>query len=787
MDFFQIMMLFRMYYFQSLARRNILLPVMVTLVWRLTNVSAMALDPNSFTSLGANPFTVTGTYTINSAANPPVLTRPGLSSINGVVSGGEAVFTFDNISIPTNVIIQPAYNSGALPVAILSKGDWSIANNSEIDFSGSDGVSFDPVSGNAVENGGAAGPGGGGGGGGAGDEENGYGDGGAGSPNGGNGGAGEAMAFPGNGGSVGPSGGGVGGGGGAFGGVGGNATLGYPGGSAYGNLGVNAGGNNYGTTLQGGSGGGGGGYGYGGGGGGGGGAVEIGAIGNVELSGYVYTFGGSGGTQQGGGGAGGGVYVHGSSVSLTGGIGAYGGVGASYGLYDGGGGGGGRVFIYTSTGQLSGGSMGNVNVSGGSGGNYGGSGTATLAGLPRIMVTNTNDSGPGSLRQAISTPEVGTYITFSNNLAGAAILLTIGEVEITNNLIIDASALPGGITINGNYASRIFSILPGAYVTLAGLILTNASSINIGVGGAIFNSGVLTLTDCLVTGNSSDLNYEGGAIFNQGPLTLTGCTFTGNVAGRQGGAIADQGDLCSLQSCTFNGNTASNGSGGAISETLGATLNILHCTFISNNGPGGGGDIFNNGSHLNITNSILAGSTYADIYSVNSSTNTFVGSNIVQVLDNFGTLVGASTILAVNPQLAPLGNYGGPTPTMPPLPGSPAINAATFTTLATDQRGFPRPVGPAADLGAVEWQAPVTNRPVLANASLSAGGANAFSCTFTNRPVADFTVLASTNLALPLTNWTVLGEAMQVASGQYQFSDPQATNFPVRFYDVRSP
>jgi hypothetical protein len=124
---------------------------------------------------------------------------------------------------------------------------------------------------------------------------------------------------------------------------------------------------------------------------------------------------------------------------------------------------------------------------------------------------------------------------------------------------------------------------------------------------------------------------------------------------------------------------------------------------------------------------------------------------------------------------------------MPPLPGSPAINAAPFTTLATDQRGFPRPVGPAADLGAVECQAPVTNRPVLANASLSAGGAKTFQFTFTNPPVADFTVVASTNLALPLTNWTVLGEAMQVTPGQYQFSDPQATNFPVRFYDVRSP
>ena len=61
-----------------------------------------------------------------------------------------------------------------------------------------------------------------------------------------------------------------------------------------------------------------------------------------------------------------------------------------------------------------------------------------------------------------------------------------------------------------------------------------------------------------------------------------------------------------------------------------------------------------------------------------------------------------------DPLLAPLGNYGGPTPTMPPLPGSPAIDAGSDDatnapySFATDQRGFPRWSGPHVDLGAVE-------------------------------------------------------------------------------------
>src|SRR5262249_34168731 len=65
----------------------------------------------------------------------------------------------------------------------------------------------------------------------------------------------------------------------------------------------------------------------------------------------------------------------------------------------------------------------------------------------------------------------------------------------------------------------------------------------------------------------------------------------------------------------------------------------------------------------------------------------------------------------VDPHLAALGNYGGPTQTMALLPGSLAIDAgAAFTNpitglaITTDQRGTPfaRLVGPAVDVGAFE-------------------------------------------------------------------------------------
>jgi len=80
----------------------------------------------------------------------------------------------------------------------------------------------------------------------------------------------------------------------------------------------------------------------------------------------------------------------------------------------------------------------------------------------------------------------------------------------------------------------------------------------------------------------------------------------------------------------------------------------------------------------------------------------------------FGTLTGPSDFSGSNPMLAPLGYYGGTTQTMPPLPGSPALDAgndAAAATLATDQRGYPRLSGAHVDIGAVEFQSGVVVTP----------------------------------------------------------------------------
>jgi hypothetical protein len=373
------------------------------------------------------------------------------------------------------------------------------------------------------------------------------------------------------------------------------------------------------------------------------------------------------------------------------------------------------------------------------------------------VVTNSADSGPGTLRSAITNAASGAVITFAPNLSGATI--TLNNTLTTNtNLAIDASVLSGGLQINGNGAVQIFNVASNTFVFLNSLTITNGSAF---FGGGIQNLGTLTLTNCTLSGNSAT---RGGGIYNDGLLTLNQCTLSGNSAYDLGGY----------------------GYGGGIYN--GGTLTLNQCTLSGNTADGydaEGGGIYGN---LAMTNTIVAEnrSMYgADIF---CGSLTYGGSNLVQAVD-YRRYTGPAPLTSA-PDLAPLGNYGGPTQTMPPLPGSPAIGAGSVAanTFATDQRGYPRTLNGLIDLGAVELQSPAANPPVLENITVPAGGvANGLQFTFTNAPAADFTVLTATNVSLALTNWTVLGEVQQVAPGQYQFTDPQAATNLARFYRVRSP
>jgi hypothetical protein len=136
-----------------------------------------------------------------------------------------------------------------------------------------------------------------------------------------------------------------------------------------------------------------------------------------------------------------------------------------------------------------------------------------------------------------------------------------------------------------------------------------------------------------------------------------------------------------MRNCTFSGNTVAFG-GGAIQNGDAATMALIHCTLSANTASGLGGGAIYNSSNLAMNHSIAAGNTPDNI------TGT--------------AFTGTGNLTSGDPLLAPITNNGGPTSTMLPLTGSPAVNAATTSTSPFDQRGVPREGIP--DIGAAEFR-----------------------------------------------------------------------------------
>ncbi len=113
-----------------------------------------------------------------------------------------------------------------------------------------------------------------------------------------------------------------------------------------------------------------------------------------------------------------------------------------------------------------------------------------------FTVTNLNDSGIGSLRQAIldaNNAAGNDTIVFQAGLSG--ILLTTGGFTITDNLTING--LGKNLSIKGNNALGFFAINSGVTANFSDLTIQD------GQNGAINNSGTLTLTNSTLSGNST--------------------------------------------------------------------------------------------------------------------------------------------------------------------------------------------------------------------------------------------------------------------------------------------
>jgi hypothetical protein len=434
-----------------------------------------------------------------------------------------------------------------------------------------------------------------------------------------------------------------------------------------------------------------------------------------------------------------------------------------------------------------------------------------------IVVTNTSDFGPGSLRQAVAGASTGDTIIFTNTLSGSTITLTSGEIFISKNLTIDASPLPQSVKVRGNGTSRLFGF-EHCTNTLVGLTLTNGASLGghpDDFGGALYLvSATLTVSNCVLAGNRA---VYGGAIYNEdSKLTIYDSIFTNNAAGAWGGGITCDGSTLVVHNSTFTGNSASDG--GAIASInsgpftinrstlvgnyamnvggvclFSGTLDLNNSTLTGNSAGNGGAVIIAPTTTLTINNSTVVGNSatnfgggiYNNLGTANL-TNSIVAANAASNIS--GSSAGANNFIGGDPLLAALGNYGGPTQTMPPLPGSPATdNGSDGVTnfFTVDQRGSARLLGMHVDIGAVEG----TFNPNFSLVNVMRSENGSFQFGFENLAGASFRVRAAAEINLPLTNWTMIGFAFELPAnpGQFQFIDPEATNHSARFYRVGFP
>ena len=225
-------------------------------------------------------------------------------------------------------------------------------------------------------------------------------------------------------------------------------------------------------------------------------------------------------------------------------------------------------------------------------------------------------------------------------------------------------------------------------------------------GGGIYASQPLILSGATISGNVSTAGSGGGLAFwspGQG-LTVTDSLFAFNVAGgtNNGGGVQIQG-IGLFTNTTLYSNTAYTGGGIFIYGTPGSYFQNV--TAISNTAtnPNGsyGGDIYNAGFYpLYVRNTIIAGGWPNNC----KGTVTSLGNNISSDLSCLLTAA-LSDAENIDPRLGPFQNTSGATSSLVPYFFSPAVNRGNNASCpTTDQRGLPRPVQGACDIGATEYQ-----------------------------------------------------------------------------------
>jgi hypothetical protein len=265
----------------------------------------------------------------------------------------------------------------------------------------------------------------------------------------------------------------------------------------------------------------------------------------------------------------------------------------------------------------------------------------------KLLVTTTEDDGPGSLRAVIAGAEPGAVVAFDTD----GVFGTPQTIELASQIVLSKALTIEGhgaeaVTVSGANSVRVFHVTAGAVVTIEGLTVADGSAglelLDLGgpavaarLGGGIYVDGESSLTLRAAAVVDSEAAATGGGLGMGGGIANVGATLVlreGSLVARSsagsGGGIAslpdgDRPATTTIEDSSVHDNAADEHGGGIVN--LRSAL-VLDKTVVDGNAATGGGGVSNQEGTLAVRDgSLISGNTAATgagLYNTGSATVT---------------------------------------------------------------------------------------------------------------------------------------------------------------------